>query len=142
MTVRAALFAALLVFSGCATPPSPTAPPSPAASPSPAPLPPVKCVGLPQTKPDICGRMVAVVQGAYPEEVRLASRILVVDTCPPQVLCDRQFAYDAIALVVPADGDPGGALRLRVFGHQGQPFRIEAWTGPLPEHVATLLAQG
>ena len=28
-------------------------------------------------------------------------RIIVVDTCPPQVMCDRHFTYDAVVLLVP-----------------------------------------
>jgi hypothetical protein len=86
--------------------------------------------------------MVALVQETHPDEVRDASRILVVDTCPPRSLCDRQFLYEAVVLVVPGDGDTARALPLRVFGHQGQPLRIEAWSGPLPDHVASLLAEG
>jgi hypothetical protein len=127
-----ALLVALMVSAGCATPPAPTA----------SPLPVVRCVGIPETEPDVCGRMVALVEETHPDEVRDASRILVADTCPPQVLCDRQFLYDAVVLVVPADGDTAKALALRVFGHQGQPLGIEVWSGRLPEHVASLLAQG
>ncbi len=127
-----ALLVALVVIAGCATPPAPTA----------SPMPVVRCVGLPDTEPDVCDKMVALVLQTRPDEVRDASRILVADTCPPQVLCDRQFLYDAVVLVVPADGDSAKALRLRVFGHQGQPLSMEAWSGPLPEHVANLLATG
>ncbi len=130
-----ALWVTMVVIAGCATPPTPT------ASPSPAPLPAVGCVGVPDTEPNVCENMVALVQQTHPNEVSEASRILVADTCPAQVLCDRQFLYDAVVLVVPAAGDPAKALRLRVFGHQGQPLSIEAWSGPLPEHVASLLAQ-
>lgn len=86
--------------------------------------------------------MLAVVEQAHPAEVRDASRILVVDACPEQVLCDRRFLYDAVVIVVPADGDTARALALRVFGHQGQPLGIQAWSGPLPAHVERLLAQG
>lgn len=131
-----ALSLTLVVIAGCATLPTPTASPAPAA------LPAVRCVGLPETEPEVCAKIVALVQETRPDEVREASRILVADTCPPLVLCDRQFLYEAVVLIVPANGDAAKAPALRVFGHQGQPFRIEAWTGPLPKHVVDLLAQG
>jgi hypothetical protein len=86
--------------------------------------------------------MVALVQQAHPTEVRDASRILVIDGCPEQTLCDRQFFYDAVVLIVPADGNTARALALRVFGHIRQPLAIEAWSGPLPAHVERLLADG
>jgi hypothetical protein len=133
-----ALLVVAVVSAGCTTPPAPTASPASTAAPMPA----VRCIGIPETEPDVCGTMVALVQETRPDEVRDASRILVVDTCPPRSMCDRQYLYDAVALVVPAGGDIAKALALRVFGHQGQPLGIEAWSGPLPEHVASLLAQG
>ena len=86
--------------------------------------------------------MVALVQQTHPDEVRDASRILVVDVCPPRVLCDRQFLYDAVVLVVPADDDTASALALRVFGNLAQHLNIEARSDPLPDHVARLLAEG
>lgn len=128
----------LMVSAACATPPPPTSAPSP----TPAPLPQVRCVGLSETEPDVCGRMVALVQETYPEEVRAASRVLVVDVCPPRSTCDRQFWHDAAVLVVPPDGDETESLQLRVFGQSAQALSIEAWTGPLPDHVASLLAEG
>jgi hypothetical protein len=54
----------------------------------------------------------------------------------------RFYLYDAIAVVVPADGPGAHPLAVRVFGHQGQPLSIEAWSNPLPDHVARLLAEG
>jgi hypothetical protein len=131
-----ALLVAVLVIAGCATPPAPT------ATLAPVPLPAVRCVGLPATEPGLCDRMVALVQETHPDEVRTASRILVADTCAPQVLCDRQFLYDAVVVIVPADGNLASALLLRVFGQQGQPLGIDAWSGPLPDYVPNLLAQG
>jgi hypothetical protein len=136
--------AAFFVMAGCATPLAPTRSPSPEllASPSPTSTAAIRCVYLPETEPDVCGKIVALVQETHPDEVRDASRILIADTCPPQVLCDRAFLYDTAVLVVPADGDSAKAIRLRVFGHQGQPFTIAVWSGPLPEHVVNLLAHG
>ena len=130
----------LLVVAGCVAQPTPTG--SPATTASPAPSPAVRCVGLPETEPDLCARMVALVQETHPDQMRDASWVLVADTCPPRVMCDRQFLYDTVVLVVPADGDAAKALALRVYGHQGQQLSIEAWSGPLPDHVANLLAQG
>ena len=102
----------------------------------------VRCVGVSEAEPNVCAKMVAALRDAHPHEVDDASRIVIVDLCPEQVLCDRFYLYDAVAVIVPADGGLANALSLRVFGHQGQPFGIEAWPGRLPDHVAAVLAQG
>jgi hypothetical protein len=60
----------------------------------------------------------------------------VVDTCPPRLLCDRAFIYDAAVVMIPGIGDP---LIAHVFGHMGEPLSVERWKGPLPEHVAALI---
>ena len=79
-------------------------------------------------------------QAQAPAEVAEASRIVIADTCPPQVACDRATLYSAAAVVVPADGDLDGLLAFHVFGHAGQALDIEPWAfGPLPDHVAELL---
>jgi hypothetical protein len=49
--------------------------------------------------------------------------------------------YDSAVIVVPGDGNAANALALHVFGHQGESLSIEPWTGPLPAHVAPLLAE-
>ena len=118
---------------------SPAAVESRASAPS---SPAVRCVGVSEAEPDVCAKMVAALRDAHPREVEDASRIVIVDLCPEQVLCDRFYLYDAVAVIVPADGGVANALSLRVFGHQGQPFGIEAWPGRLPDHVAAVLAQG
>jgi hypothetical protein len=138
MKTLLAVLTVVMVSSGCAPSPVPTGSPASGTPPMAA----VRCDGLAETQPDVCGKMVAVVQETHPDEVRDASRILVVDTCPPRNLCDRQYLHDAVVLVVPADGDTARALTVRVLGHQGQPLGTEAWSDPLPDHVVRLLAEG
>jgi hypothetical protein len=122
---------AVLLAAACGTQPTPIG------------RPPISCVGLPATEPDVCGRIVARVQATHPDETRAASRILVTDTCSPRLSCERDFLYDTVVLLVPAGGEPPGDA-LHAYGHQGeaQEVRVEAWTGPLPQHVTSLLEQG
>lgn len=140
MGAKMALLLAAAIVAGCAQP-GPT--PSAVASPSPAPTIAAKvtCSKISETEIGVCDRMVALVVATAPDEAQAASRILVVDTCPPQVLCDRAFLYDAVVLVAPSAADEA-PLAFHVFGHQGQPLEIEPWSGPLPEHVRLLLGEG
>jgi len=89
-----------------------------------------------------CDKMVAAIGDAYPEAVQDAARILVADTCPPQVYCDRAFIYDAAASIVPSGGTEADALLLHVYGHLGQSLDVEPWSGPLPEHVSLFFSRG
>jgi hypothetical protein len=120
---------AVLLSAACGTQPTPTG------------APPVSCIGLPTTEPDVCGRIVTRVEATHPDETHAASRILVADTCPPRLACDREFLYDAVVLLVPAAGEQTG-VALHAYGHQGQQISVEAWAGPLPQHVTYLLDQG
>ena len=144
------LVVVLLVVFGCAAPLVPTA--SPAAS-VPAPVtvtlmvtetaaPNVECIDLPQAQPRTCDTVMAAVRVAHAHDADTASRVLVVDTCPPLVGCEGTYFYDLVVLLVPAGGDPGGATALHVFGHLGLPLHVEPWTGALPTHAADLLSQG
>ena len=103
----------------------------------------VECVGIQNLEAgrgDICQEMFELVQARAPAEVAEASRIVIADTCPPQVLCDRATLYSAAAVVVPGDGDLDRLLAFHVFGHAGQALDIEPWAfGPLPDHVDDLL---
>jgi hypothetical protein len=133
--MRAAVVAGLAVlFAACSMlpiPPARVAPPE------------VECVGIEDLEAgrgDICQEMFALVQALAPAEVAEASRIVIADTCPPQVACDRATLYSAAAVVVPADGDLGRLIAFHVFGHAGQALDIEPWAfGPLPDHVEDLL---
>lgn len=143
------LLVAAAVTAGCAASPALTASPAQIASPTPIESgastpssPAVRCVGVSEAEPNVCAKMLATIHDSHPHEFDEASRIVIVDLCPEQVLCDRFYLYDAVAVIVPADGGIANALSLRVFGHQGQPFGIEAWPGRLPDHVAAVLAQG
>ena len=133
--MRAAVLAAVaVVFAACSTlpiPPVRVAPPE------------VECVriqDLEAGRGDICQEMFELVAARFPAEVAEASRILIVDTCPPEVVCDRATLYSAVVVVVPADGDLDRLLAFHVFGHAGQALEIEPWEfGPLPDDVEDLL---
>lgn len=138
----------LLVLAGCATTPPPT--PSPAvsvlltASPgiSLVAFPGGECGDVPQAEPGACAKVIAAIREARSQDAATASRLLIVDKCPRQVLCERSFLYDFVVVLLPANGDTGSAVAIHVFGHVAEPLRVEAWTSPLPDHVATLLSQG
>jgi hypothetical protein len=106
-------------------------------------LPEPECFGISSAeagRDEMCQEMFETVRGRFPAEVATASRIVIADTCPPRVLCDRATLYSAAAVVVPGDGDLDRLLALHVFGHQGQALDVEPWRfGPLPNHVANLL---
>jgi hypothetical protein len=100
----------------------------------------VECVRVPDTEPNVCRRMFEAVQVQFAVEVAAAARVVIVDTCPPRNECDRDFLYDAAALIVPADDSGAALIALHVFGHQGQEVMVEAWRGPLPQHIRQVLA--
>lgn len=102
----------------------------------------VTCFDLPQAQPNTCETVMAAVRATHAQEADAASRVLVVDTCPPMVGCEGTYFYDLIVLLVPADGDRAKALALHVFGHVGETLQVASWTDPLPSHVGELLSQG
>jgi hypothetical protein len=138
MRFLAALTLVATVISSCGAPPVATPGASSSASPGPAA---VRCVDLPETEPGLCQKMAARLGEMELDGVGTASRILVVDACPPRSECDREFLYDAVALAIPPGANPT-VRAFRIFGHVGLELTVEPWEGPLPDHVVTLLAQG
>ena len=133
--MRAALVAgALVLVAACSA--LPVLPSNRAEQPA------VECVGIDDFEPDVCERMVALVAATFPAEVVQASRILVVDTCPPEVVCDRAFQYDAVVALLQDDAGLAERLIFHVFGQMGGPLNIEPWEGPLPEHLFALIDAG
>jgi hypothetical protein len=128
------LAATLLLVAACS--PLPVVPPIRAEPPE------VECVGIDDFEPNICEAMVALVASTFPAEVAAASRILVVDTCPPEVTCDRAFMHDAVVALLQDDEGPAEAFVFHVFGPMGGPLNLEPWGEPLPEHVAALINPG
>jgi hypothetical protein len=126
-----ALVALLALLVGCSEPPATDGAARPKA----------ECIRVPEDGDNPCQRMFGLVQSAFPVEVASASRILVVDTCPPEAECDRQFNYDALVAIVPAGGGGSNALVVHVFGPPNEPLDVRPWSGPLPDHVAALIAQ-
>lgn len=125
ISIRAFIIAVSLLLAGCAaTPPDPSVPAQPE----------IRCIGV---TVDVCRAMLTVVEASYPADLAAASLIIVADTCPPNAECDRQFQFDAVVALVPAAGGP--PLLLSVLGRD-RPDQVAPWEGPLPQHIAALLA--
>jgi hypothetical protein len=106
----------------------------PGPDPGSARTPPISCYLL---DTQICHQVVELVGRSHAHEVGAAYAVIVSDTCPVGSVCDRMYAIDvAMAIVPPVQGaDP---LWLHVFGKR-VPDQVEAWHGPLPELIRTLL---
>ncbi len=85
-------------------------------------------------RPD-CLASIALIRAADPAAVGNAQAIVMDDTCPPGALCDRQFAFDAVVVIVPRPVVGGAQRAFLVAGVDGPEF-IAPWEGPLPAHVA------
>ena len=98
------------------------------------PGPSITCADVPDPS---CTGAVELVSARFSQDVRSASAMVVADTCPPDALCDRQFAVDLIVVIVPAD--PTRSVRaLHVFGTM-QPEQVAPWPGDIPPDVNALL---
>jgi hypothetical protein len=72
--------------------------------------------------------------------VKGASRIVVDDTCPPTVLCDRRYPFDAVVVFVTGGADTTGWYYGEVVGlKDDQPTKVVAWQGDLPAHIVEQL---
>jgi hypothetical protein len=126
-------------------PPSATANPSaPTSSPraaersisaTAAPSPTVICAGI---TAESCQKAIGLVRNTHPLEIAGALAIVVADVCPPTVACDRLYPFDSIVVLVPRAGASWARAAFRVVG-TGDPERVEAWSGALPQHIAALL---
>jgi hypothetical protein len=94
----------------------------------------ITCVGMAD---ETCRQVLELVRTEAGAAIDASSAIVIVDTCPPEAVCDRAFAFDAAVAVVPADrAQP--ILLLHVFG-QARPDQVEPWQGPLPQHLLPLM---
>lgn len=91
-------------------------------------------------RPD-CLASIALIRGAEPALVANAQAIVMDDTCPPDAVCDRQFAFDTVVVIIPRPVFGGGQVAFLVAGVDGPEF-IAPWEGPLPDHVAARVPRG
>ena len=138
----AACVLALGLIGGCTTPPAPmsappaktptTPPPQQAAlHPTPAPSPVVVCHIVEAD----CAKAIQLARARAPANVASADTIVVADICPPEVVCDRFWAFDSIVVFVRS-----GTLiaAYEVTGVRG-PEVASRVVAPLPAHIETLV---
>ena len=87
---------------------------------------------------DYCQEAIDLVRAQVPREVAEAIAIVVDDTCPPTVLCDRQWPFDALVVVVPVNGVIADVVVFEVTGRVG-PELARRYDGDVPAHFAPLL---
>lgn len=99
-----------------------------------------------------CAGLLTMLAADHADQLAAARRIVVDDTCPPGSVCDRQYAFEALVVVVP----PGGieaAVAYLVTGKDGpdlvavsteaipQRFAVQVdWPGAAPEPIPLLNA--
>jgi hypothetical protein len=88
-----------------------------------------------------CSVAIELVRAENEQEVGAASRIVMVDTCPPPAICDRLYPFDRIMVLVTAGGDTTGWYAFHLTGQGDVPTRAEPWAADVPAHVVQILEQ-
>jgi hypothetical protein len=120
--------------------PSPTMPPTvtPGMTPTPDPFaglgPAVFCGRI---KAEWCDGAIALVRAQHPDEVAAAFAILVDDVCPPQVMCDRQYAFASSVVLLPRSREVEESIQL-VVGNSG-PELVLSTEDRIPDHMLPLV---
>jgi hypothetical protein len=123
-----------------ASPPSASlAPPTQSNAPSARPS--LGIVECGQISAAACAKAVALARAGHEAEVAGATRIVVDDTCPPTVVCDRIYPFDSIVVFVTAGADTTGWYAFSVVGKKADtPTDATPWGLPeLPAHVVQTL---
>ena len=149
-TIRAA-FVMIAICGACAVPrpttPQATSTVSPqSTSRVPSPSPALIDADLAFSPTMICGRIgddackeaIDLVAAVDSVEVHRATAIVVDDTCPPRVLCDRRWPFDVLVVLVRPEEVGGDVLTFSVTGVDG-PEAVHPWAGELPAHIAALV---
>jgi hypothetical protein len=150
VTTRSALLLlACLALMGCATPippplpqvivgePSPTSVASGGAEPAEAP-PNVICNRVDRTTCETAVDLARAATGS--DGVPGTSLIVVVDVCPPTVMCDRLYAFDSLVIFVTAGADTTGWYAYEVTGLEAEtPTEAKPWPRQIPPHVVSLV---
>jgi hypothetical protein len=86
-------------------------------------------------------KAVALARVGQGAEVAGATRIVVDDTCPPTVVCDRLYPFDSIVVFVTAGADTTGWYAFSVVGKTADtPTDATPWRlSELPAHVVQTL---
>jgi hypothetical protein len=135
---------ALGLIAGCATTPTPTSAPAtmpPTTLPSPAP----QTTLAPTPGPSLavvcqivqadCEKAIEHVRARAPADVVAAETIVVADICPPDVACDRFWAFHSIVALVRARSL---IAAYEVTGVRG-PQDASRVVAPLPPHIEALI---
>ena len=88
-----------------------------------------------------CLKSVALARAVHEADVVGATRIVVDDTCPPTVACDRRYPFDSVVVFVTAGADTTGWYAFSVVGLKyDAPTDATRWRLPeLPAHVVQIL---
>jgi hypothetical protein len=122
------------------SPPVPAAPASASAAPSEV-LPP-SIVDCGRNSSTACAQAVVLARAGHEAEVAGATRIVVDDTCPPSVMCDRLYPFDSVVVFVTAGADTTGWYAFHIVGLEyDAPTKAEPWPGDLPAHVVQRLRE-
>jgi hypothetical protein len=133
---------ALPSASVAASPPSVSmSAPPPSASAARSVRPAIGIVECGQISAAACVKAVALARAGREAEVAGATRIVVDDTCPPTVVCDRIYPFDSVVVFVTAGADTTGWYAFSVVGKKADtPTDATAWGLPeLPAHVVQTL---
>jgi hypothetical protein len=109
----------------------------PSATDGPTSAPIVTCSGV---SAEGCTAAVALVRQTYPDEFARTFRVVVADSCPPTMVCDRAFPFDAYVVLIAPDGAQVRAVQ--VVGRNGPERIFGPAPSPLPPHVEALVATG
>ncbi len=115
-------------------------PPSASAAPSARPA--IEVVDCGQISAAACAKAVALARAGHEAEVAGAAWIVVDDTCPPTVACDRLYPFDSVVVFVTAGADTTGWYAFSVVGNEyNVPTQATPWVGELPAHVVQRLRE-
>jgi hypothetical protein len=118
---------ALGISAGCS--------PTPPRSTSPAPPARISASVVCKIRAADCARAVQLVGATAPADVAAADAIVVADSCPPDSMCDRMWAFDSIVALA-----RGGRLvgAYEVTGASG-PEVVRGAVAVLPRHIDELV---
>jgi hypothetical protein len=82
-----------------------------------------------------CEAAIALARAGNEADIVGTTLIVVDDICAPDVLCDREFPFDAVVVFVTAGGDTTGWYGFHVVGAGDLPTRAERWEDEFPGHI-------
>jgi len=86
--------------------------------------------------PTACEKAIALARAGNEADIVGTTLIVVDDTCPPDALCDRFFAFDSIVVFVTAGGDTTGWYAFHVVGSDARvPEKAGPWLDQIPSYI-------